>query len=225
LAHKFKEGDPDAIDIMAEEMAHRIPDDATLIPVPSRSGIATDTKVLAERIRDIRGGSVRVEDIVVGKERKSLYDLKKSKAPIPDNLFGFSVNKVPQGNVYLVDNVYNTGATAKEIQKLLPHAQVLVYAYSEPQLAASMNWYKKANKEFQRGDPVKVTQTGDPYPYTQRTDLEEVHYFIDSNEDEDEVKAESQIIYWLSKYPPTFNQGRGDSHKFPKSSYTIERVT
>ena len=147
LAHQFKVGDEDAIGIMAEEMAQRIPDNAILVPVPSRSGRATTTKILAEKIRDIRGGNVRVEDVVFGNERPSLYDLKKSKAPIPKDLFGYSISEVPQGNVYLVDNVYNTGATAKEIQKLIPHAQVLVYAYSEPQVASSHNWYKVALSE------------------------------------------------------------------------------
>jgi len=134
----------DAIDTMAKEMAYRIPADAILVPVPSRSGAATDTKVLAEKIKAIRGGNVTIEDVVTGNQRRSLYELKKLKLPIPEDLFGYSVKYIPQGNVYLVDNVYNTGKTAQAIQKLIPHAQVLVYAYSEPALASNKNWYKTA---------------------------------------------------------------------------------
>jgi hypothetical protein len=75
-----------------------------------------------------------------------------------------------------------------------------------------MNWYKKAQDSFQRGDKVSVVQTNKPPAI--RTDIDKDYYYIDEDKD----------YYWLSKYPPSYGQDRGSSYKFDKFYNIVEKI-
>jgi|GEM_PF-1960012 len=127
LAHGVKNGDPKAIKQMAEEMASRIPKDATIIPMAGRNGIAGNMLLVANEISKINGN--KVADIITGEKRESLYDLKKQGRDISQMNLGLKLKgKVPKGEIYVIDNVVATGKTATEIKKLLPDSKILVHS-------------------------------------------------------------------------------------------------
>jgi len=125
LAHKVKVGDPAAIKKMAQDMAKRLPDGATLVPVPSRSGTATVTRQLADEISNITGSPVA--DVIKGDARGSWYDAKKGGAGVaPD--FKFKLSGEPPKNPVLIDTVKDTGATLDQARKVIPNARELVHS-------------------------------------------------------------------------------------------------
>lgn len=126
ICHAAKEGDLEAIMRMAREMSRYVSPGDILVPVPSHTGRATMTLELAKQIAWNSGA--RVEDVLVGSSRKSLYDLKRAGVPIPEGFFGLRLVRPVEGRVWLVDNVVATGSTAREALKLLPGARVLAYA-------------------------------------------------------------------------------------------------
>ena len=127
LSHKVKDGDAAAIKEMAEAMAARAPRGAVFIPAPSRSGKADQALQLANIIAEKTGGTV--SDIISGKSRESLYDVKKRGDKAGSEFFGFeTTGPRPDGNVYIVDSVYDTGATATQLAELVGADGVLVYA-------------------------------------------------------------------------------------------------
>lgn len=131
LAHAVKDGDADAINIMAKEMAAMVPANAVLIPMPSRSGRATNMKDLAEAISKITGAPVA--DVLTGKKRKSLYEAKKKGETISaDDLKMQLIGKLPNGKVpVVVDNVLATGATFKAAKEAIPNAKIVVHSVDQ----------------------------------------------------------------------------------------------
>ena len=126
LCHAAKDGDIEAIMRMAREMGRYVSPGDILVPVPSHTGRATMTLELAKQIAWNSGA--RVEDVLIGSSRKSLYELKKDGVSIPDGFFGLRLVRPVEGRTWLVDNVVATGSTAREALKLLPDAHVLAYA-------------------------------------------------------------------------------------------------
>jgi len=126
LCHAAKDGDIDAIMRMAREMCRYVSPEDILVPVPSHTGRATMTLELAKQIAWNSGA--RVEDVLVGSSRKSLYELKKEGVEVPEGFFGLRLVRPVEGRIWLVDNVVATGSTAREALKLLPGAHVLAYA-------------------------------------------------------------------------------------------------
>lgn len=120
LAHKVKNKDSEALRLMAEEISFILPKNITIIPTPSRKGYATDTLDIAKIIVEINGGNVL--DIIKGKERDSLYDIKKDNNLVPDDFFGFYlVGEVPDSVYYVLDTVFDTGTTFNAVKKILPN--------------------------------------------------------------------------------------------------------
>lgn len=109
-------------------MAPLVPPDAVLVPVPGRTGRATVARRLAEAIAGRTGAPVA--DVLRGRKRESLYDLKRRGiAPSPDALGLRRVGELPAGRTpVLVDNVMATGTTAAAALAALPGGKVLVHS-------------------------------------------------------------------------------------------------
>lgn len=130
LAHRVKQGDMNAVRQMARDMASLVPEDAILVPIPSRTGRATTTKALADEISALTGRPV--VDVLQGKARPSLYEMKKSGQGIPDDALSMRVvGDFPSGRVVLVDNVSATGATVRAARQSLPGADAIVHSIDE----------------------------------------------------------------------------------------------
>lgn len=127
ICHLIKEGDMKAICEAAHLMATYVGKGDILVPVPSRTGRATVTLSLCTQIARISG--CRVSDIIGGRPRESLYVLKLSGSGIPDFDPGFFIRRrIPHGRLVLVDNVYDTGTTARLALEAVGKADVLVFA-------------------------------------------------------------------------------------------------
>ena len=130
ICHAMKDGDEEAIDKMAKEMARYVSPGTTLIPVPSRNGTATTTKKLAGMIGWYSGCDVA--DILRGRQRKSVYDMKKEGMSISADMLGMSLDGDIPAKPVLVDNVVATGTTAMAALSVIPNAKILAYAMDVP---------------------------------------------------------------------------------------------
>lgn len=138
LSKDVKKNDTTAIAIAALMLSQILTPNAVLIPVPQSSGKADYTLELANTIRIIRQ-DCEVVDILTGIPRKRLYDLKKSKNSLKGLRTGLKVKenadckKILQSNtnIFLLDNVVNTGFTFNRARKALRN-----YIKIEPSLLA-----------------------------------------------------------------------------------------
>lgn len=127
ICHAAKDGDPEAIGLMASEMAKLVRPGTTLVPVPGRTGRATMTLRLADLIAGMVPDTT-VADVLRGKPRPSLYELKKNGCAVSADMLGLELKGDAAGAVMLVDNVVATGTTALAARRLLPGARMLAYA-------------------------------------------------------------------------------------------------
>lgn len=158
LTHRMKDKDTNAIYTMAKDMAKLIHDDCVLIPVPNRIGRAVETLLMAQWMqafaREEKTLRVKLENVLVGAERVSLYDYKKQGKSPDDFDFGFRLfAPVPKAkNIYLVDNVLATVTTLSAALKLVPSADVLVHSVDKKtfeQSAYRSRFHKVINEERQ----------------------------------------------------------------------------
>lgn len=126
LSHRFKNNDPEAIEIIAKKLSKFVSSSDNLIPVPSRNGIATNTLDLAYAISDITGSGVY--DIIIGKSRESLYAIKKRGDSVSSVDFGYTLKGKIPNNPVLIDGVYDTGTTLRNALRLIPNARIVVFA-------------------------------------------------------------------------------------------------
>lgn len=127
-AHAMKNGEKWAIWKAAAEMVKYIPKNAVLIPMPSHTGKATYTKELCRVIA--RETAAEVRDILKGKERETLYNLKKQGRHILPKKLGFYVTEEPPTGKHLIiiDNVVATGTTAAAAVRAIGGGIVFAYA-------------------------------------------------------------------------------------------------
>ena len=127
-AHAMKDGEKWAIAKAAREMAAFIPSNCVLIPMPSHTGKATYTLELARLIS--RETSAQVLDILKGRERETLYNLKKQGRHILPAKLGFYLSQpMPAGKrVIIIDNVVATGTTAAAAVRAIGGGVVFAYA-------------------------------------------------------------------------------------------------
>ena len=92
LSKDVKKNDSTAIAIAALLLSQLITPNAVLIPVPQSSGKAEYTLELANTIRIIRQ-DCEVVDILSGRTRKKLYDIKKSRTSLKGIKTGLKVKK------------------------------------------------------------------------------------------------------------------------------------
>ena len=133
LCHKLKENDPQAIDYCARQLAKMLPENAVIVPIPGHHGYAVQTLYLARAISEQSIGNIPVANVLKGISRVSNYQAKKDGQPLSAEELGFhQVRTLPKGKVpYLLDNVVDTGTTAKAAVKALGGGIVLSYAMSD----------------------------------------------------------------------------------------------
>lgn len=119
LCHEIKKNEAHTLLKIAQQLVTLIPNNTTLIPIPSHKGYATYTLTLAYLISAINP-TIKVENRLVGKHREKLYDLKIKNQQINNQFFEFKdISKNTLINPYLLDNVYDTGKTIKAARKAL----------------------------------------------------------------------------------------------------------
>ena len=133
LCHKLKENDPQAINFCARQLAKMLPENAVIVPIPGHFGYAVQTLYLARAISEQSNGNIPVANVLKGISRVSNYQAKKDGQPLSAEELGFhQVYALPKRKVpYLLDNVVDTGTTAKAAVKALGGGIVLSYAMSD----------------------------------------------------------------------------------------------
>jgi hypothetical protein len=133
IAKELKEEKLSAIEEVANFLSSQVTENDVLIPMPSRVGVSTDTKKLAEKISEKTGA--KIFDCLIGRKRESIYELKKINEDVSHFRFEFEINcEIPKANNYfIVDNVIGTGVTMKNALKLVmdkvgDNVNPLVYA-------------------------------------------------------------------------------------------------
>ena len=133
LCHKLKENDSQAITFCARHLAKMLPENAVVVPIPGHHGFALQTLYLARAISEQSDGIIPVANVLKGNGRLSNYQAKKEGHPLSAFELGFrQVAPLPKGKVpYLLDNVVDTGTTAKAAINALGGGIVLSYAMSD----------------------------------------------------------------------------------------------
>ena len=162
IAHGIKEGDNSSIDLAAIEMAKLVKDGDILIPIPSRTGKATTSLALANRIAELAGKG-KVADVLTGKERESLYNIKKEGKELPkasELEFVLKNQDVLNGNnrVVFVDNVMGTGTTLEAAVELIPNATALVYAKDNSTLSDKKTLTKDEILNFINENSIQIEE-------------------------------------------------------------------
>lgn len=141
LCHKLKENDPQAIAYCARQLVKMLPENAVVIPIPGHHGFALQTLYLARAINEQSGGIIPVANVLKGNSRMSNYQAKKEGSLLPAEELGFrQVAPLPKGKVpFLLDNVVDTGTTAKAAINALGGGIVLSYAMSNLLLESNSN--------------------------------------------------------------------------------------
>ena len=141
LCHKLKENDPQAIAYCARQLVKMLPENAVVVPIPGHHGFALQTLYLARAINEQSGGIIPVANVLKGNSRMSNYQAKKKGSLLPAEELGFrQVAPLPKGKVpYLLDNVVDTGTTAKAAINALGGGIVLSYAMSNLLLESNSN--------------------------------------------------------------------------------------
>ena len=146
LSKDVKKNDATAIATAALLLSQIITPNSVLIPIPQSSGNAEYTLELANSIRAIRKDCA-VADILSGTPRKKLYDIKKERVSLKGVRIGLKVKGnadcketlQSNTNIFLLDNVLNTGFTFNRARKALRK-----YVRIEPSLlaiSATSNWF------------------------------------------------------------------------------------
>lgn len=129
LVHAVKLQETWAIQIIGDFLAKQVHPGDILIPMPSRSGIATDTKTLSDYIAKKTGATVL--DCLQTSPRESIYQTKNTGRSPKQVLLDFKLvcDIHPEKKVFIVDNVIGTGYSMHSAQKRLPFkTEPLVYA-------------------------------------------------------------------------------------------------
>ena len=141
LCHKLKENDPQAITYCARQLVKMLPENAVVVPIPGHHGFSLQTLYIARAINEQSGGIIPVANVLKGNSRMSNYQAKKEGSLLPAEELGFrQVAPLPKGKVpYLLDNVVDTGTTAKAAINALGGGIVLSYAMSNLLLESNSN--------------------------------------------------------------------------------------
>ena len=130
IAKRMKHGDSSALDIAARSMIRLIPRNAVLVPIPGHEGMAKQTLQLCKAISSYTG--LPVADVLKGKERESNYSAKHEGQGLTVKDMGImQVGKLPFGKIpTYIDNVVDTGTTAKAAYQAVGRGVVISFAIS-----------------------------------------------------------------------------------------------
>ena len=138
LSKDVKKKDITSITMAAFLLSKIITPNSIIIPIPQSNGVADYTLSIANTIKVIRQ-DCEVVDILSGTPRKQLYDIKKKKSNLKGTHTGIKVKETADckellqsySNIFLLDNVVNTGFTFNRARKALKK-----YAKVNPALLA-----------------------------------------------------------------------------------------
>lgn len=117
LCRKVKEGDLKALDEAAEALSSILPENSVLVPMPGRFGYAAYTLMLAIRIAMKRG--FKVENCLRGETRDGLCETKREGKKPTEPKFWKQYRPTKGKRHVLIDNVYDTGTTARAAEKAM----------------------------------------------------------------------------------------------------------
>ena len=131
IAHSIKEGDSDAIVSDTGGLPPLVPANAVLVPVPGHHGAADQTLRLAQALSSYT--HLPFVDALRGREHESQYEAKRRGHLLSGRDMGFyQIRELPSDRTpCLIDNVVDTGATAKAAAEALGNAMVLSFAMSD----------------------------------------------------------------------------------------------
>lgn len=157
LCHGIKDGNADDIARAARLMAKLVRPGDTLVPIPSRTGVATTAKLLAEAISKVTGAPV--VDILKGASRKSMYEMKKGGTIPGEEFLGLRLEGEPPENTVFVDNVVATGTTARAALRLVPGSRLIALANASTH---QPNWNIPVDFRGKSEDPeLNMTEAAD----------------------------------------------------------------
>lgn len=117
VCRKVKEGDLKSLDMAAEALSLILPENSVLVPMPGRYGYAAYTLMLAIRIAIKRG--FEVENCLRGEVREGLCEMKKDGKKPKEPKFRKQYRPTKGKRHILIDNVYDTGMTARAAEKAM----------------------------------------------------------------------------------------------------------
>lgn len=126
LSKSVKKGKPRSINLAAKLLSEIMAPNALLIPIPQSTGRADYTLKMANAIKALRP-DCQVLDILSSDAREQLYTMKKKNPNLTNVNLGFKaipsvefkhlLPKYP--NVYLLDNVIDTGMTYIQSRRVI----------------------------------------------------------------------------------------------------------
>ena len=127
----MKVGEEKALDCAALSMIPLIPRHAILVPIPGHEGKAKQTLQLCRAISSYTG--LPVGDVLQGKSREANYVAKHEGKGLTERDMGFrKVAQLPEGRTPIyVDNVVDTGTTAKAAYHAVGKGMVVTFAISD----------------------------------------------------------------------------------------------
>ena len=131
ITHSIIEGDTDAIGYAARRMAAIVPANAVFVPIPGHHGVADQTLRLVQALSSYT--HLPFVDALRGREHESQYEAKQRGHVLSGREMGFQqVRELPPDRIpCLIDNVVDTGTTAKTAAEALGNAMVLSFAMSD----------------------------------------------------------------------------------------------
>ena len=140
ICHEIKKNNLECCEIMANYFLNQeiIREGDILIPIPQHNGYSIYTKQIAQLI-SLQTNAI-VEDIIKSKPRETLYELKKQNKKVSLDFFLSKNLKEIKSNVFLIDNVLDTGQTFFTCRNLLNGINIipLVYAYTNKNILENL---------------------------------------------------------------------------------------
>ncbi len=154
ICHLAKKGDREAVSLVADAIIMQLPEDAVLIPMPSSNGVPEDILELCQIIAERT--NCNVWDGLRGASRKSQYLSKKSGIPLTEDDLGFYlIGEVPDGRLFVIDNIIDTGLTMNAALNILPNANPATFC------SRDLNSYDVALGVFERIKNEPFDKMGD----------------------------------------------------------------